>query len=46
MFSPLKLLDSDLVKSIDGFYREEIVPFPQFDNSKFARLVDDEMGFL
>ncbi len=46
-FLCLKLfLDSDLAKSIDAFNREEIVPFPQFDDSKFARLVDDEMGFL
>ncbi|KAF8352284.1 glycosyltransferase 28 [Amanita rubescens] len=36
----------DLAKSIDAFNREEIVPFPQFDDSKFARIVDDEMGFL
>ncbi|KAK2465789.1 hypothetical protein APHAL10511_002333 [Amanita phalloides] len=36
----------DLVKSIVDFNPEKVNPFPPFDGTKFARLVDEEMGFV
>jgi hypothetical protein len=39
------LLSSDLAESIMDLDTSILVPFPQFDGSKFRRLVDREMGF-
>jgi len=36
----------NLAKTIDSFEISEIVPFPPFDGSKFAKIVDEEMGFI
>ena len=36
---------SELAQSIMDLDTSILVPFPQFDGSKFRRLVDREMGF-
>ncbi|TFK43002.1 glycosyltransferase family 1 protein [Crucibulum laeve] len=40
------VLCRDLAKTIETFDVSTIVPFPPFDGSKFARIVDEEMGFI
>jgi beta-1,4-N-acetylglucosaminyltransferase len=36
---------SELAQSIVDLETSSLVPFPQFDGSKFRRLMDKEMGF-
>ncbi|PFH52445.1 glycosyltransferase family 1 protein [Amanita thiersii Skay4041] len=36
----------DLPNSLASFDAESIVPFPEFDGAKFARIMDEEMGFI
>ncbi|KAF9009430.1 glycosyltransferase family 1 protein [Cyathus striatus] len=36
---------SDLVQAIEELDISKIIPFPPFDGSKFARIVDETMGF-
>lgn len=36
---------SELAQSVIDLDTSTLVPFPQFDGSKFRRLVDREMGF-
>lgn len=35
----------DLAKNVELFDPESLVEFPQFDGSRFARILDEEMGF-
>ena len=36
---------SELAQSVMDLDTSTLVPFPQFDGSKFRRLMDREMGF-
>ncbi|KDR81846.1 hypothetical protein GALMADRAFT_114604 [Galerina marginata CBS 339.88] len=36
----------DLPNAIEGFDPSEMKPFPPFDGSRFARIVDEAMGFI
>ncbi|KAI0670315.1 glycosyltransferase family 1 protein [Trametes maxima] len=37
---------ADLPQSIEKLDATELVPFPQFDGSRFRELLDEEMGFV
>lgn len=37
---------NNLAKTIETFDPSTLVPFPQFDGSKFRRLIDEEMGYI
>jgi beta-1,4-N-acetylglucosaminyltransferase len=37
---------SDLSQAIQNFDLSALVPFPAFEGSRFARLLDEEMGFI
>ena len=39
------MLCSDLPQAIEGLDTSTLVPFPQFDGSRFRELLDEEMGF-
>jgi beta-1,4-N-acetylglucosaminyltransferase len=42
----MRMLDyRNLVKVLEEFDPSTIKPFPQFDGSRFARIVDEVMGF-
>ena len=45
MLSTLMLPYSDLPKAIENLDASTLVPFPQFDGSRFRELLDEEMGF-
>lgn len=36
---------SDLPRAIENLDTSSLVPFPQFDGSRFRELLDEEMGF-
>jgi len=40
------LLYRNLVRVIEEFDPSTIKPFPQFDGSRFAKIVDEVMGFI
>jgi beta-1,4-N-acetylglucosaminyltransferase len=37
---------SDLPQAIHNFDPSALLPFPAFEGSRFARLLDEEMGFM
>lgn len=37
---------SELPRALDSMASEKLTPFPPFDGSKFARILDEEMGFI
>jgi len=37
---------ADVAKTIEGFDISSVIPFPPFDSSRFARVMDEEMGFV
>ncbi len=39
------MLCSDLPEAIEGLDKSTLVPFPQFDGSRFRELLDEEMGY-
>jgi len=37
---------SELPRALESIASKKLTPFPPFDGSKFARILDEEMGFL
>ncbi|KAF9647348.1 glycosyltransferase family 1 protein [Thelephora ganbajun] len=37
---------SELPRALESVVTKKLIPFPPFDGSKFARILDEEMGFL
>ena len=37
---------SELPQALETITSKELTPFPPFDGSKFAQILDEEMGFL
>lgn len=42
---PLTRSQSTLAQTIESFDEAALVPFPQFDGSRFREMLDDEMGY-